>query len=134
MLALILLILFSLGMAFLATQNTGTVDIRMGSYLLPRIPVYMIVFGSMLLGIFVSWLLSLLGTISSSLTIHGKDAALKKANDAIERLKEDKHALELEIARLNGEQEEQHVVEDVRDETVEPTPSLSHRLKHSFGF
>ncbi len=134
MFALILLILFSLGMAFFATQNTGPVDVHMANYLLPRVPIYMVVIGSMLLGIFISWLLSLLGTISSSLTIHGKDAALKKANDTIERLKEDKHNLELEIAHLNGEQKEEHIVKEVDDETVEPTSSLTNRLKHNFGF
>lgn len=103
MLSLILLIVFGLGMAVFATQNTHTTSIILASYKVDQIPTYLVVVLSMLLGIFVSWLLSLVSTVSSSLTIHGKDGQIRDAKKKIAELQKQVHTVEVENARLVGE-------------------------------
>ncbi len=103
MLSLILLIVFGLGMAVFATQNTHTASIVLANYRFDQIPTYLVVVLSMLFGIFVSWLLSLVSTVSSSLTIHGKDGQIKDAKRKIADLQKQVHTMEVENARLAGE-------------------------------
>lgn len=103
MLALIVLIIFGIGIAFFATQNTQTISIILADYHLNGIPLYLIVLVSLLLGFVVSWLISLVDVISSAFKIHGKDSAIKNANKQIAELTKNVHQLELENERLKGE-------------------------------
>jgi cell shape-determining protein MreC len=128
MLSLILLIVFGLLMAFFATQNTHLGSITLANYGFTSIPMYLIVVISMLFGVLVSWILSLVSTVSSSLTIHGKESEIKNANKTITELNKKVHALELENAKLAGE----HGVETHTEEVVE-SPSVLQRIKHSFS-
>ncbi|GEM_PF-359122 len=115
MLALILTVIFGLGIAYFATQNTNGVTITLANIPLRGVPLYMIVVGSLLIGLFTSWIISLADGISSMLTIHGKDTAIKKAESAITDLKTELHMLELENARLKGEHNEQLESESVEE-------------------
>lgn len=135
MLSLFILFVFAFGVAYFATQNTSAASINLANFFVGSIPLYVIVIGSMLLGIFVSWLISVAGTISSSLTIHGKDAKLKEAYRTIESLKKDNNELLLENAHLKGEQNKP-LTEKVNNETTQENttnPSFLSRLKHSFN-
>ncbi len=133
MLALIILIVFGLGTAYFATQNTGVVHITIGNYLIQRIPIYVIVVGSILLGIFISWLISIVDSISSRITIYGKDSAIKEAYKTIETLKEENHNLEVENARLRGIPDNSEDTEVIEKKDVKVRPSFFQTLKHSFG-
>ena len=130
MLALILLVIFGLGVAFFATQNAGLTNIRIAGYIISGVPMYVAVIISLLLGVFISWLINLVDVISSTLTIHGKDSALQNANKTITTLEEEKHELEIENASLRGQKHEQ--IEESKKEY--PRPSFLNRLKHSFGY
>ena len=130
MLALFLLLIFGLGMAVFATQNTGTVHIIVGSFVLTGIPLYMLVVASILLGILVSWLISLANIISAEFTIHGKETALKRAQKVIEDLKQDNVALEKENIRLK--EESRHIPHEQEEIPVQ-RPSFVQRFKHNFG-
>lgn len=137
MLSLLILIIFGLGVAYFATQNTGTVHMQVANYLIADVPLYVIVIGSMLLGIFVSWLISMVDSISSNLRIHGKDTELKKAYRTIESLKKDNNTLLIENTQLKGEQkqsvEHRDVVEKAHEhEEYNRKPSFLHRLTHGF--
>ncbi len=103
MLALIVLIVFGMGAAFFATQNTQTISITLASYPLTGIPLYLIVLGSLLLGFLVSWVINLVGVISSAFKIHGKENTIKDANKQISELTKKVHQLELENERLKAE-------------------------------
>lgn len=116
MFALIILVIFGLGMAFFATQNTIPTSISIANYRFTGIPLYMIAIGSLLLGVFISWIISITDAFSSTLAIHGKDSKIKDADRAIENLKEEIHELEIENARLKGENVSEY----------------AHPLKHSF--
>jgi len=131
MLALLILIIFGLGASYFATQNTGLVHLMFGSYLLAGIPLYIVVVGAMLLGIFISWIISSVNSFSSFLTIHGKDAAIRSEKKTIKDLEKKNYELSLEIARLKGEKhiDEHHIVHE------EPVyhQSLLERIRHSFA-
>ncbi|HEX7042848.1 MAG TPA: LapA family protein [Patescibacteria group bacterium] len=103
MLALFILIIFGLGLAYFATQNTGIVHILFGSYVLAGVPLYLIVIGSMLFGIFVSWLISMVDSVSSFMVLYGKDAALKRSQSVIDKLKKENAALSKELEDLKEE-------------------------------
>lgn len=103
MFALIVLVVFGIGVAYFATQNTQSVSITLASYPVSGIPLYLIVLGSLLLGFVVSWIISLVDVISSALKIHGKDSTIKDANKQIAELTKRVHQLELENERLKGE-------------------------------
>jgi len=103
MFALIVLVVFGIGVAFFATQNTQTVSIILANYPLTDIPLYLIVLVSLLLGFIVSWIISLVDVISSALKIHGRESTIKDANKQISELTKRAHQLELENERLKGE-------------------------------
>lgn len=103
MFALIVLVIFGIGVAFFATENTQVVSITLARYPFTGIPLYLIVLGSLLLGFVVSWLISLVDVISSALKIHGKDSAIKDGNKQIVELNKKLRELELENERLKAE-------------------------------
>lgn len=103
MFTLIVLVVFGIGVAFFATQNTQTISITLANYPMTGIPLYLIVLGSLLLGFVVSWITNLIDVISSALKIHGKESTIKDANKQISELTKRVHQLELENERLKAE-------------------------------
>lgn len=128
MITLLLLILFGLGVGYFATQNVIGIPITLAGYTIEGTPLYIIVVGSLLLGVAISWIISLMRDISSSVALHGKDTALKSAHKTIEELKDSNYKLEVENAKLRGKPHEQIAMEDGREH-----PSVLHQLKHAFG-
>lgn len=124
MIALIILIIFGLGTAFFATQNTGVVHLMLGGYLVSGIPLYLVVVGAILFGVFVSWLISMVGSLSSLMSMHGKDVVIQKDEKTIRELEKKNHELSLENERLKGQKEkEEHIVSH---------PSLTERVRSNF--
>lgn len=127
MAALILLILFGLGFALFATQNTGSVHILLGSYIFNNIPLYVVVIGSILLGVFISWLINLVEEFSLFFTLQMKDNMLKKSQQTIEELQRENSELKLKVTQLtDGES-------TLDEEEVTKRPSLIYRLKKSLN-
>ena len=85
MIILITAVLLSLGFAYLATQNTTGVTLFAGGYSLESIPVYLIVLGSLLLGLFTAWFLSTISSVASFMTIRRKDGTIHKAEQELEK-------------------------------------------------
>ena len=106
MLTLITLVLFGTLAAFFATQNTNPGSLMFGTYALKNIPMYLIVLGSVLFGLLLSSLISLVNSISSSLTIHGKDVKIKETKKTVTDLTKRIHQLELENERLKAKDED----------------------------
>lgn len=103
MLSLIITVVFGLVIAYFATQNTQPVSISFMQYRLTGIPMYVIVLVALILGTFVSWLISMVGSISSFLTIHGKNKKISESKQAATDLTKRVHQLELENERLKTE-------------------------------
>lgn len=133
MLVLLLVVIFGLGMSFFATQNTATVHIIFGNYLISGIPLYVLVIGAMLLGIFISWLISIADNLSSRMTLHGKVTEIRKSQDIIQKLEQKNHALEVENAKLKSTLDSTD--ESDEDSGIESNlrPSLFRRVTHTLG-
>ncbi len=136
MFALILLIIFSIGVGLFSTQNTVSVPLTIVNSKFPAVPLYLIVLGALLLGIFVSWFISLIDSFFSTMTLMGKNSALKSAQQTIRDLRNENHRLEVKNAELRGETHVEERIDHVdRVDTVETTsrPTVISRLKHKFS-
>lgn len=134
MFTLILLIIFSIGIGFFATQNTAPVPVILGTQTLSAVPLYIVMLGALLLGIFISWFISLIDTFFATMTILGKNSALKNTQETIRQLKDDLHKLQLENAELRGARNEAHKTERVVPvERVDTEPSTIDKIKHKFS-
>lgn len=132
MLSLILLFLVGLAMAFFATQNTAGTAITIAQSTFRGIPLYVVVIGSILVGIVVSWLISLSNALSSTMTLHRKDSTIRDAQTTIDRLKKENHDLQLENARLARKDNTTVREKEVQDDTAEvDNPSPLQRIKYS---
>lgn len=125
MITLILMGMVGLMLAGFATQNTNPVTISLGNSLTYEAPLYLLLIGSMLIGISLSWLISITDALTTMFTLRGKDAAIHRSNRAIESLNREIHELKLENARLSGEKDEER--------PVSVHPPLLHRLKQSLS-
>ncbi len=103
MFVLIIAVIFGLGIASFAIQNTAPVSIQLAQYTIPGVPLYGIAIGALLLGLLIAYIISMVDAFSSILKIHGKENALKEAKKTIAQLAKQLHELELENARLNPE-------------------------------
>ena len=101
MLVLFVAVLFGLAIGYFATQNTTPVTIRVAQYAFEDVPLYLIAVGSLLIGLFIAWILYIARTVSSTVTIYGKDHQVKKAKQTAAVLEHRVHELETENTRLN---------------------------------
>ena len=105
MLVLIFAIIFGLGLAFFATQNTNGVTITLANYPLTNTPLWVIVVVSILVGIICASFFNVVNIISSALRLHGKDTRIKDAGKTITELKKENQALSAEISSLKSKKE-----------------------------
>lgn len=103
MLTLIAVVLMSFLFAYFSTQNTGGVSLHLGNSTWRNVPLYLIALGSLLIGVIISWLISLVDILSSKLTLLGKDSTIKQTKHTIGDLTKKVHQLELENAKLESE-------------------------------
>jgi uncharacterized integral membrane protein len=103
MLVLLIAVISGLAIGYFATQNTTPVTIRFNDYLWEDIPLYLVMLGSLLVGLFMAWILYFARSVSSRLTIYGKDHAVKKAQDTVVDLERRVQELEVENARLKND-------------------------------
>jgi uncharacterized integral membrane protein len=103
MLVLFVAVLFGLAIGYFATQNTTPVTIQVAQYAWENVPLYLVAVGSLLIGLFVAWIFYVARTVSSTVTIYGKDHQVKKAKQTAAVLEHRVHELETENARLDTE-------------------------------
>ena len=131
---LIILIIFGFGMAYFATQNTGLIHITFANFYSGGIPLYVVVVGSMLLGIFISWLISLVNSVTASFKMRKINAEIRDAYHTIDELtKKNTDLLKQNEHLLEGKEEQV-----IKDETKEPIGEkqvtrfgIFHQPKHS---
>lgn len=100
MVTIIFTVLFSVLVAYFTIQNTGHITLHFASYTWSGVPIYLVILGSLLVGLLFAWILHLLTAISSSLTIKGKNDSLKEIKRENIALTKKVHQLELENAKL----------------------------------
>lgn len=103
MLNLILVILFGIGIAYFAAQNTLSVPIKFLNYSYPGVPLYLVALGFLLFGIVISSFINLIDHVATFFSIHGKDTALNNANKKIENLQKENEKLIHENEHLKKE-------------------------------
>jgi len=113
--------------AFLATQNTLPVQIHLGGYTWSGIPLYGVAIVSLLVGLVISWLLSIVNWASSSLVIRSKEVRAKKAETGMAQLQSRIQELENKNTELEAKLHEKDAAYELED------PSPLHRIKHSLS-
>ncbi|MDO8618778.1 MAG: lipopolysaccharide assembly protein LapA domain-containing protein [Candidatus Daviesbacteria bacterium] len=103
MATLIVTVLFGLIIAYFAIQNTGAISLNFLNYTVPSIPTYIVVVGALLVGLLLSWIISLVKDITTGFTIRGKESKIKDYGKENTELLKLNHQLELENARLMAE-------------------------------
>ncbi len=106
MLAVIITIVFAIGVAYFATQNTAQVSIGITGYNW-SVPIYLVVLISLLVGFVFAWLLHLMNASVAFFSLMGKDRAIKKGEKANKELSHKVHDLEIEKTRLETEKKSQ---------------------------
>ncbi len=100
MLSLILLLILGSGLAYLALQNTAAVTVTLLNYTFPDAPLFSVILGSMLIGVLLAYIIYLANSISTALTMHGKDNKIKESENDLTSLTKKTHQLELENESL----------------------------------
>jgi len=100
MLALVVAVIFGLGIGYFATQNITPITIQFADYVVEKVPLYVVILGSLLVGLFIAYLLYLARSVSSKLTMRGENDADRRVRRAIADLEERVDHLESESARL----------------------------------
>lgn len=95
-----MLVLAGIGAAFFATQNTTLTSLTLGNYHLRNIPMYLIVLGSVLIGLLVAAIINLINSLTSSFELLGKDSKIKEGKKLVAELTKKIHQLELENTEL----------------------------------
>lgn len=100
MLTLILLVILALGFSYFATFNTQLATITIPGSSQLQIPLYILLGITLVLGLSLSWLISLLDSISTSMKLKGKEDTIKDAKSTIHDLTKRVNHLEIENAKL----------------------------------
>ena len=100
MLALLVAVIAGAAIAYFGMQNISPVTIRLNEYVWDDVPLYLVIVGSLFIGLFMAWILSFVRSVSSTLTIFGKDRAMKKAIHTVADLQQRVDELEAEKARF----------------------------------
>ncbi|HSX40531.1 MAG TPA: lipopolysaccharide assembly protein LapA domain-containing protein [Candidatus Saccharimonadales bacterium] len=136
MLMLLVIAITGLGFAYLATQNNMWVTVNLTQYTQFHMPLWTVVLGALLIGFFISWVLSLIDSISNSVALHQRENKIRATSREVGTLEDRVHDLEVENAKLKGENVE-HVREDVHghyEDSATVRPSFFDRLRHGLAF
>lgn len=102
MLEMILGILVAIIFSFFALQNTQPVTLHLQNYVIDNVPVYLVAITSLLIGIILSFVASLAGSISSAVAIFDKDQKIRNTQKALDKLHDKIDELESENQRLKA--------------------------------
>lgn len=113
MYALLLFILFGIAFGYFATLNTAPISISFGYPLFSGIPLYLVIFGSLILGVVFTTMFYLIESF-------GKKKLIKEQTKEIVQMKKENselikrnHELEIENARLQATYGEVSAEDDV---------------------
>lgn len=113
MLAFVLTLIFGIGIAFFATQNTRGVTVVLANSPVPGIPLYMVVLASLLLGVLVAWFISLFGSLGSFFERRETESHLVDSKKRIRDLETKIKDLEIENVRFR--EEHSHLKPSIKD-------------------
>ncbi len=100
MLLLILLLIIGSVLVYISKFNFMLVSVNFGSFIISSVPLFYVIVGSILFGLVLSYLVHLITSVSTSLTLRGKNNLIKKEKEEVLELTKRVHQLELTIASL----------------------------------
>ncbi len=89
-------------MVYLSQNNFIPVPLHLGPYTYTDIPLIYIIIGSLLTGLGLAFLIYLVNSIFTAISMRGKDTAIKQGKSDIVDLTKRIHQLELENERLKN--------------------------------
>lgn len=99
-----LILIFSLVvgslLVFISKYNFQPVSINLGYTVIPGIPLFYIIVGSLVIGLVLSYLASLIQSISTSFVLYGKNNEIKKNKGEVLELTKRVHQLEIKNEKL----------------------------------
>ncbi len=107
MLSIILTIILSVMASFLVTLDSSPVTLRFGETILVGIPLFFVVFASLLVGAIFASVTTIVNLMTSKLTIMGKNSDLKKSYKETDQLREKVDQLEEEKLALKEKNKEE---------------------------
>ena len=96
MLVLILFLIVGSTLVYFSKYNFIPVTVNLGFHIFPNIPLFYVIVASVLTGLGLSYLISLIKAISTSFTLRGKNKEIKKEKEEVLELTKNVHQLELE--------------------------------------
>lgn len=100
MFTLVFAIVFGIGLALFAIQNTNGVTITFANIPFSNIPLWVIVVGSLLVGLIFASYFNAINIVSSRFKLHDKDKSIKGADKKIADLKDEIRSLKAENSTL----------------------------------
>ena len=96
MLVLILLLVVGSLLVYVSKFNFVPVSLNLGFIAFTDIPLFYIIVGSLVIGLILSYIIYLVNSISTALTLRGKEKEIKVYKDEVLELTKRIHQLELE--------------------------------------
>jgi len=78
MLVLILFLVVGAVLVYISQYNFTPVSVNLGIYVISDIPLFYVIVGSLVTGLVLSYMVSLVRAVSNSFTMRGKDKEIKK--------------------------------------------------------
>jgi uncharacterized integral membrane protein len=106
MLVLILLLVVGSVLVYISKYNFMLVSINLGFYSFSNVPLFYVIVGSVLFGLILSYVVSLVQSVSNSWTLRGKNKEIKKNKEEVLELTKNVHQLELENEKIKNGSED----------------------------
>lgn len=100
MLIVILSLIVGSVLVYISRFNFQPVSVNLGFYVLPNIPLFYVIVGSLLIGLVLSYLAYLVNAISNSFVLRGKDGEIRKNKAEVLELTKRVHQLEIKNEKL----------------------------------
>lgn len=100
MLILILFLAAGSILAYLSHNNLTLVSVNFGPYVIPEVPLFYVIIGSLVTGLILSYVINVVHAFSASLKIRGKEKEINKNKNEVLELTKRVHQLELENEKL----------------------------------
>lgn len=100
MLILILSLIVGSLLVYISKYNFQPVSVNLGFTVFSGIPLFYIIVGSLVIGLVLSYLVSLIQSISTSFILHGKNVEIKRNKDEVLELTKRVHQLEIKNEKL----------------------------------
>lgn len=100
MLILILSLIVGSVLVYISRLNFQPVTVNFGFYILPGIPLFYVIVGSLLIGLVLSYLVYFVNAVSNSFVLRSKNNEIKKNKTEVLELTKRVHQLEIKNEKL----------------------------------